>query len=52
MITKNATSIIRELDPFGELSFLRLRSKQFEVLVSPDGENQLIVIQDHLKLTE
>jgi hypothetical protein len=52
MVTEKARSLIRELDSEGDLSFLRLRSSQFEVLISPYGKSKLIVIQDHLKLSQ
>eukprot|EP00245_Coleochaete_scutata_P010011 TRINITY_DN3431_c0_g5_i1.p1 TRINITY_DN3431_c0_g5~~TRINITY_DN3431_c0_g5_i1.p1 ORF type:complete len:100 (-),score=15.57 TRINITY_DN3431_c0_g5_i1:36-335(-) len=41
-----ARSTVRDLDPQNDLQFLRIRSKMHEILVSPDNEFTLIVIQD------
>eukprot|EP00793_Prasinoderma_coloniale_P002608 PRCOL_00002090-RA len=41
-----ARSAVRDLDPQNDLQFLRLRSKQHEILVAPDPEFTLIVIQE------
>lgn len=34
------------MDPSDDLTFLRIRSKQHEILVAPDKEYSLIVIQN------
>lgn len=41
-----ARSAVCDLDPQNDLQFLRLRSKQHEILVAPDPEFTLIVIQE------
>eukprot|EP00760_Papus_ankaliazontas_P000930 PhM_4_TR10317/c0_g1_i1/m.71315/K10419/DYNLRB, DNCL2; dynein light chain roadblock-type len=44
-LTQRAKTSIRDLDPTNELYFLRLRSKKHEILVAPDKDYLLIVIQ-------
>jgi dynein light chain roadblock-type len=49
LITQMATksrAAIKELDSTNDLSFLRIRSKKHEILVAPDRDYILIVIQD------
>jgi dynein light chain roadblock-type len=42
--------LVETLDPKDELSFLRIRSKNREIMVAPDKEYILIVIQNpHIK---
>jgi len=41
-----ARSAVRELDPQNDLTFLRLRSKKHEIMVAPDKDYLLIIIQD------
>mmetsp|Transcript_22354 Transcript_22354/g.26918 ORF Transcript_22354/g.26918 Transcript_22354/m.26918 type:complete len:99 (+) Transcript_22354:61-357(+) len=41
-----ARSLVRDLDPQNDLQFLRIRSKMHEIMVAPDNEFTLIVIQD------
>ncbi|BES99738.1 Robl_LC7 [Nesidiocoris tenuis] len=38
-------SAIRDLDPTNDLTFLRLRSKKHEIMIAPDKDFILIVIQ-------
>ena len=45
-LTAKARSIVRDLDPMNDLTFLRIRSKKHEIMISPDKEYILIVIQD------
>uniref|UniRef100_A0A023FAQ0 Dynein light chain roadblock n=1 Tax=Triatoma infestans TaxID=30076 RepID=A0A023FAQ0_TRIIF len=40
-----ARGAVRDLDPSNDLTFLRLRSKKHEIMVAPDKEFILIVIQ-------
>eukprot|EP00243_Klebsormidium_subtile_P010605 TRINITY_DN5727_c0_g1_i1.p1 TRINITY_DN5727_c0_g1~~TRINITY_DN5727_c0_g1_i1.p1 ORF type:complete len:103 (+),score=9.09 TRINITY_DN5727_c0_g1_i1:576-884(+) len=47
-----ARSCVRDLDPQNDLQFLRIRSKQHEILVAPDKDFTLIVIQDPTTLKE
>ena len=41
-----ANNVVRNLDETDELAFLRIRSKKHEIMVAPDKEYILIVIQN------
>ena len=41
-----ARSMVRDLDPLNDLQFLRIRSKNHEIMVHSDPEFTLIVIQN------
>ena len=41
-----ARSAVKEIDPNNDLIFLRLRSKKHEILIAPEREYLLIVIQE------
>lgn len=41
-----ARHVVRDLDPTNDLMFLRIRSKRHEIMVAPDKDFTLIVIQD------
>ncbi|XP_033752758.1 dynein light chain roadblock-type 2-like isoform X2 [Pecten maximus] len=45
-LTQKARSTIRDIDPQNDLTFLRIRSKKHEIMVAPDLEYLLIVIQN------
>jgi len=45
-LVSKARSAIRDIDPQNDLSFLRIRSKKHEIMVAPDKDFLLIVIQD------
>lgn len=45
-LAAKARSVVRDLDPQNDLTFLRIRSKKHEIMVAPDREYILIVIQD------
>lgn len=45
-LAAKARSVVRDLDPMNDLTFLRIRSKKHEIMVAPDREYILIVIQD------
>mmetsp|Transcript_62840 Transcript_62840/g.199036 ORF Transcript_62840/g.199036 Transcript_62840/m.199036 type:complete len:103 (-) Transcript_62840:42-350(-) len=45
-MTMKAKSIVKILDPQNELTFLRIRSKKHEILVAPDKEYMLMVVQN------
>ena len=45
-LCSKARSAVRELDPQNDLTFLRLRSKKHEIMVAPDKDYLLIIIQD------
>ncbi|KAK7119360.1 dynein light chain roadblock-type 1 [Siphateles boraxobius] len=41
-----ARGIVRDIDPQNDLTFLRIRSKKNEVMIAPDKDYFLIVIQN------
>jgi len=41
-----ARSTVRSLDPQNDLTFLRVRSKKYEILIAPEKEFMLIVVQN------
>eukprot|EP00667_Euglena_gracilis_P033792 EG_transcript_56254 len=45
MVAKSRAAV-KELDATNDLSFLRIRSRKHEILVAPDRDYILIVIQD------
>uniref|UniRef100_A0A915ISY8 Dynein light chain roadblock n=1 Tax=Romanomermis culicivorax TaxID=13658 RepID=A0A915ISY8_ROMCU len=45
-LMEKSKSTIRDMDPIDDLTFLRLRSKKHEILVAPDKEYMLAVIQN------
>jgi dynein light chain roadblock-type len=45
-LTLKARSTIRELDQDNDLMFLRIRSKKHEIMVAPDRDYMLVVIQN------
>ncbi|XP_026712717.1 dynein light chain roadblock-type 2, partial [Athene cunicularia] len=45
-LTMKARSIVRDIDPQNDLTFLRIRSKKHEIMVAPDKDYLLIVIQN------
>ena len=45
MLTKKAKSMIRDLDPSNDLAFLRIKTKNEEILVTPDKDYMLIAVQ-------
>jgi dynein light chain roadblock-type len=45
-LASKARSVVRDLDPTNDLTFLRVRSKKHEVMLAPDKDFLLIVIQD------
>ena len=44
-LVAKARSVVRQLDPENDLMFLRIRSKKNEIMVAPDKDYILIVIQ-------
>ncbi|GAB1599606.1 dynein light chain roadblock-type 2 [Argonauta hians] len=44
-LTSKARSTVRDIDPSNDLTFLRIRSKKHEIMVAPDKEYLLIVVQ-------
>ncbi|KAG0720881.1 Dynein light chain roadblock-type 2 [Chionoecetes opilio] len=45
-LTDKARSVVRDLDPTNDLTFLRVRSKKHEIMIAPDKEYMLIVVQN------
>ncbi|KAL3895136.1 MAG: hypothetical protein SGCHY_004880 [Lobulomycetales sp.] len=45
-LTAKAKSVVRDLDPQNDLTFLRIRSKKHEIMVAPDKDYILIVLQN------
>ncbi|ORZ40135.1 hypothetical protein BCR44DRAFT_50129 [Catenaria anguillulae PL171] len=45
-LASKARSVVRDLDPQNDLTFLRIRSKKHEIMVAPDKEYIMIVIQN------
>lgn len=46
-LSQMARCAIRDLDPQNDLKFLRIRSRKFEIMIAPESEYSLIVIQTH-----
>ena len=44
-LAERAKCLVRDLDPTNELTFVRIASKKHEVLVAPDLDYILIVLQ-------
>jgi dynein light chain roadblock-type len=45
-LAANTRTVVRELDSQNDLSFLKIRTKKHHIMVAPDREYVLIVIQD------
>jgi dynein light chain roadblock-type len=45
-LTAQATSLVRGLDPEDGLTFLRIRSRNREIMIAPDKEFVLVVLQN------
>ncbi|KAJ3397999.1 Dynein light chain roadblock-type 2 [Chytriomyces hyalinus] len=45
-LAAKARSVVRDLDPQNDLTFLRIRSKKHEIMVAPDKDYILIVLQN------
>lgn len=48
-LTKKARILIRDLDPQNDLTFLRIKTKTKEMMVSPDKDLIFIVLQNTSK---
>ncbi len=48
-LAKKARSVVRDIDPLNDLTFFRVRSKRQEIMVAPDKNLFLIVIQDQVQ---
>jgi len=45
-LTMKASSLVETLDASDDLTFLRIRSRNREIMISPDKEYLLVVVQD------
>lgn len=45
LLAKQARNLIRDLDPSNDLTFLRVTCKKYEMMIAPDKDYFLIVIQ-------
>ncbi|KAL9883081.1 dynein light chain roadblock-type 2-like [Glossina fuscipes fuscipes] len=45
-LTDKARSVVRDLDPSNDLTFLRVRSKKHEIMMAPNRDFILVVIQN------
>ena len=45
-LVDQAKNMFKELDPTNDLTFLRIRTKKHEIMVAPDRDYLLIVIQN------
>ena len=46
-----ASGVVRTLDDTDEMAFLRIRSKKHEIMIAPDKEYILLVVQDPQELS-
>jgi len=46
LFTEKAKGVIKQLDPDNEVTFLRVRSKKHEILIAPDENYILVVLQN------
>lgn len=44
-LADKARSVIRDLDPTNDLTFLRVKSKKHEIMVAPDRDFKIITVQ-------
>jgi len=49
ILTKKARVLIRDLDPTNDLTFLRIKTKNKELMVAPDNDFMFIVLHDLAK---
>lgn len=49
MLTAIARSTIRDIDPTDDLQFFRIRTKKFEIMLAPEHNYLLIVLQNTTK---
>ena len=48
-LATKARNVVRVLDDQDELAFFRIRSNKHEIMVAPDPEYLLIVVQENVK---
>ena len=44
-LAKQARNLVRDLDPSNDLTFLRVTCKKYEMMIAPDKDYFLIVVQ-------
>jgi dynein light chain roadblock-type len=44
--TQKSREAIRELDPTNDLTYIRLRSKKHEIMIAPDKDYTMAVVQN------
>ena len=47
-----ARSLVRDLDPKNDLTFLRIQCKVYDMMIAPDRDYYLIVVQTQKEETE
>jgi len=45
-LTQKARSVVREIDPQNDLTFIRIRTKKHEIMIAPDKDYNMVVIQN------
>ncbi|MES1914074.1 MAG: hypothetical protein MHM6MM_006207 [Cercozoa sp. M6MM] len=45
-LARKARSMVRDLDPDNELTFMRLRTTKHEIMIAPEKEFTMIVLQN------
>ncbi|XP_075252927.1 dynein light chain roadblock-type 2-like [Convolutriloba macropyga] len=45
-LTYKSRSMVRDLDPQNDLTFIRVRSSKTEIMIAPDKDHNVIVIQN------
>ena len=45
-LSQKARSAVRTLDPQNDLTFLRIRTKKHEIMIAPEKEFTLVVVQN------
>jgi len=50
-LAMKAKSVVRDLDPQNDLTFLRVRTKKNEIMIAPEKDFMLVVVQDPNKET-
>jgi dynein light chain roadblock-type len=45
-LTSKARSTVRDIDPQNDLTFLRVRTKKHEIMIAPEKDYLLIVVQN------
>jgi len=45
-LAAKSRSVVRDLDPQNDLTFLRIRTKKHEMMIAPDKDFMLVVVQN------